>query len=128
MREIKFRFWDKDLNKMCEGKPAYNDFSHPNILPMQFTGLRDCFGIEIYEGDTLVDVDTELEEGVKLQDTQQQVYWCEKIGCWKLDNTFIQDASSGYLLANDLKDFRFRVYSNIYSKAWEEKNKATTES
>ena len=114
VREIKFRFWDKDLNKMCERKPARNDFTHPNIIPLQFTGFRDCFGVEIYEGDTLVDVDVELEEGTDLKDTQQQVYWCEKTGCWKLDNTFVQDASSGYALSNDLKDFRFRVFSNIY--------------
>lgn len=116
-RIIKFRFWDKDLKKMCERKPAYNDFNHKNIVPLEYTGFKDCNGIEIYDGDTLVDVDTELEEGVKLQDTQQQVYWCEKLGCWKLDNTFVQDASSGYLLANDLKDFRFKVIGNIYENA-----------
>lgn len=50
-REIKFRFWDKDLKKMCERKPAHNDFSHPNIVPLQFTGVKDRNGKEIYEGD-----------------------------------------------------------------------------
>lgn len=33
-RKIKFRFWDKDLKKMCERKPAHNDFSHKSIIPL----------------------------------------------------------------------------------------------
>jgi len=116
-RIIKFRFWDKDLKKMCERKPAYNDFNHKNIVPLEFTGFKDCNGVEVYDGDTLIDVDITLEEGVKLEDTKKQVYWCSKLGCWKLDNTFSQDKSSGYLLANDLKDFRFKVSGNIYENA-----------
>ena len=52
-REIKFRFWDKDLKKMLYRKPATNDFNHPNIISMQFTGLKDKNGTEIYEGDEI---------------------------------------------------------------------------
>ena len=116
-REHKFRFWDKDLKKMCNRKPAHNDFNHKNIIPLGFTGFKDCNGVEIYEGDTMIDVDVTLEENVKLEDTKQQVYWCSKLGCWKLDNTFTQNKESGYLLANDLKDFRFKVVGNIYENA-----------
>ena len=54
-REIKFRFWHKGLKVMYQG-----DFLTPNMvhffqalatIPMQFTGLKDANGVEIYEGD-----------------------------------------------------------------------------
>ena len=114
MREVKFRFWDKTLNKMVYRHLQPYDCEHKEIEVMQFTGLYDCDYNEIFEGDTLIDLDVELEEGVKIEDTQQQVYWCGKDGAWKLDNTYSQNKKDGWLLAKDLKDFRFKVFGNIY--------------
>jgi uncharacterized phage protein (TIGR01671 family) len=58
MREIKFRAWrfdDKKMYKMFQ-LTAPNDYefnhSEKQIL-MQYTGLKDKFGKEIYEGDIL---------------------------------------------------------------------------
>jgi uncharacterized phage protein (TIGR01671 family) len=61
MREIKFRAWDDKRKLMylavgicCDGTP----FDHEekvlyDTIPMQFTGLRDRSGKEIFEGDII---------------------------------------------------------------------------
>lgn len=57
-REIKFRAWDLQDKKMWGwkdivfGMTSANDlFNTPHLIPMQYTGLRDRNGVEIYEGD-----------------------------------------------------------------------------
>lgn len=57
-REIKFRAWDNLEQKM---RPPFSLFSIPewtdrmlyneDCIAMQYTGLRDKNGVEIYEGD-----------------------------------------------------------------------------
>ena len=53
MREIKFRAWDGEKMR-CDiySGDCLNTFFETATIPMmQFTGLKDINGIEIYEGD-----------------------------------------------------------------------------
>ena len=55
-REIKFRVWNKTIKRMCDWDDIktgadFNDLEDDNGEWMQYTGLRDKNGKEIYEGD-----------------------------------------------------------------------------
>jgi uncharacterized phage protein (TIGR01671 family) len=132
MREIKFKAWHKERKEMYEVFSLAKDYVFKNTLDgvgtpgvpdnfkdvvlMQFTGLKDCEGNDIYEGDLLFDIEVELEDGMDLINTTQQVYWCDKTGAWMLDDTFSQDATHGQILGKKLEDYQFQIYGNIYEK------------
>ena len=55
-REIKFRIWDK-INRMwlrCFNVNLFDIGDLPNVELMQYTGVKDKNGKEIYEGDIII--------------------------------------------------------------------------
>jgi len=107
MREIKFRAWCKE-NKTMEGFTLW-DYMAPNWITskdapiMQFTGLKDKNGKEIYEGDILV-FRLQLEHGLTDQ-RYCHVKWEQESCSWIL-------SKFGGRLMQDNKNYE--VIGNIY--------------
>ena len=113
-RVIKFRFFDKTLKSMGHRRPNTYDFDHEEIIPMQYTGMKDCKGKEIYEGDIIGDL---TEEDKKMEQSKLTVYFDERLGEWMLDCSKDQDQSLSYALFKELEDFKYEVIGNIYEHA-----------
>ena len=117
MRTIKFRAWDESQKYMAiQGTPDLETiqsffFHFGGCQLMQFTGLFDKNGVEIYEGDILSDWNE--VDGKQVQ-SFLQVFWCSDTGAWRLDNSFSQDKSSGDLLSEELIGFAYEITGNVY--------------
>lgn len=123
-REIKFRAWHKDLKKMFKigqitlekgtwnFEPNDRDFIgmsipfQPSFVLMQYTGLHDKNGKEIYEGD-VVYCQTKYGKAkalIKFIDGKFVAYW----------NSAITHPQNGHHIACYEINKRFKVIGNIY--------------
>lgn len=102
MRTLKFRCFDNKSNKMIEN---CSHVQREGIEIMQFTGLLDRHGVEIYEGDIV-----QLETGKNLTQTAS-VEWVE--GAFLLRN---KEGYHGYWGLNSkmIHACGYKVIGNIY--------------
>lgn len=113
-REIKFRAWDEVSEKMLN----WNDFLDTNmkntfiapestgLILMQYTGLHDKNGKEIYEGD-IVYCQTKYGKAkaiIKFINGKFVAYW----------NSALTHPENGHHIASYEINKRFEVIGNIY--------------
>ena len=109
MREIKFRAWDKNINEMFSHEELVDEFvmygqffsnqENSHFVVMQYTGLKDKNGKEIYDEDIL-----------RLQDETNKLHYYQ---VKYVENLFVLDGE----LAVHIKSAYFKereVIGNIY--------------
>ena len=115
-REIKFRFWNTKLNRMEDSywddmggmslELVFDPKSNGGRIPMQYTGLKDKNGTEIYEGDILLSKSWGINTNSKRK--THIVKW-GKCG-------WVASGYNGFVEVNPSLDVKsdFEVIGNIY--------------
>ena len=119
MRDIKFRAWNKEEKRMienasnlllfqdwfCEASPEYLEARKVYEL-MQYTGLKDKNGKEVYEGDI---VETNIQDGI------YEVSYGEEIfdGAYRYTGIILKGCSEFCTGQKEFSEF-VEVIGNIY--------------
>lgn len=101
MRAIRFRVWNKQNKTMYPSAPLYKcNFTTSNFdeyVVMQYTGLKDGYDKEIYEGDIILSIQSNIKYVVEFN---------------KLEAAFLAVAKASYIPSRGWKEAE--VMGNIY--------------
>lgn len=123
METIKFNIWDiernqyfRDVLSLKKDKivkwASLEKRTSNNVEWLQFTGLHDKNGREIYKGDLLLDIEFD-EEGNDISGIYPVVY-CAEIGAWCVDNSYAKNGSSLVNMTDYFGKENLEVIGNIY--------------
>lgn len=98
-RAIKFRFWRDNEMQMAHRLNAYdnNNFAGDGEILMQFTGLYDCEGKEIYEGDIVNAYDNNCLDNIGVIEYYQNSF---NLVCQDIHLSQWSNAENIYVLGN----------------------------